>query len=107
MALNTSTVVIGLVLIVVGVLTIWLFCLGGILILVGLIIMIIGLFQSEEPAVVQYVVQTPGQYGGQQVQTQSPLGPPGSANFCPYCGRQVVPGASYCPGCGRPIQKSP
>ena len=95
--MNTSTVVIGLVLIVIGVLTIWLFCLGGILILVGLIVMIVGLVQSEKPAVVQYYGHPPVQYAGQQMQAQYPLGSPGSTNFCPYCGRQVAPNAVSCP----------
>lgn len=103
--MNTSTVVIGLVLIVVGVLFGWLFCLGGVLVVVGLVVMIIGLVQSEEP-------KTVIQYYGPQLQTgvqhgPNYTGPPGSVNFCPYCGMQVPPGALSCMRCGRLIPKPP
>jgi len=103
--LNTSTVVIGLVLIVIGVLFGWLFCLGGILVVVGLIVMIVGLVQSEEPkTVVQYYGMPPqtGMYPGIYV-----TGPPGSVNFCPYCGMQLPSGAVSCMRCGRPVPAPP
>ncbi len=101
--MNTSTVVIGLILIVIGILFGWILCLGIILVPVGIIIMVVGLVQSEKPnTVVQYYgAPPPGQIAqGGQAQ-YSAGGPPGTTNFCPYCGRQVAPGAVWCPGCGR------
>src|SRR5512137_2995546 len=104
--MKTETVVIGLVLIVVGLFTIWLFCIGLIFLIAGFVIMIFGLVQNEEPkTIVQYYgVPPPGavQYGQQQM-PMYPAGPPGTANFCQYCGRQVMPGAVWCPGCGRKL----
>ena len=108
--MNTATVVIGLVLIVVGILTVWLFCIGLVFILIGFIVMLVGLVLSEEPkTVVQYYgVPPPGTPGyGPQQMMQYPMGPPGSTNFCPYCGRQLAYGAVFCPGCGRKITQSP
>lgn len=102
--MNTGTVVVGLVLIVVGILFGWLFCLGIILVPVGFIVMIIGLIQSEEPrTVVQYYgTPPPPAYGAPGGQVQySADGPTGSKNFCSYCGRRIAPDAAYCPGCGR------
>lgn len=103
--MNTSTVVIGLVLIVIGVLFGWLFCLGGVLVIVGLVVMIVGLVQSEEPKTgVQYYGQPPGTWP-----QQGPYyaGPAGSVNFCPFCGMQVPPEAASCMRCGRSIPKAP
>lgn len=102
--MNTSTVVIGLVLIVMGVLTVWLFCLGGLLILIGLVVMIVGLVQSEpRAAVVQYYGYPPqGQPGAyQQPVIQYAPAAPGQQVFCPYCGARLAPGALMCPYCGR------
>ncbi len=99
--MNTGTVVIGLVLIVVGILTIWVFCLGFLLILMGFIIMIIGLIQSEPQPQVVYTYGPYGQQYTQFPQYQPPSGPPGTYNFCPYCGQRVPPGALSCPQCGR------
>ncbi len=96
--MNTSTVILGLVLMVVGFLTLWVLCLGGLLFLLGFVVLILGLVQSEPPP---RVVYTYGPYGGQYTQYQQPIGPPGTVNFCPYCGQQVVPGALACPRCGR------
>ena len=101
--MNTNTVIIGVVLIVVGVVTAWIFCLGGILILIGFVVMIVGLVQSEPqpPGVYVYGNQyaPPIQYG----QYQQPVGPTGTVNFCQYCGSRLAPGAQMCPGCGRRI----
>ncbi len=103
--MNTSTVVVGLVLIVVGVLLGWLFCIGGVLVIVGLIVMIIGLVQAEEPktAVQYYGPPAPG-VPPQGVYVQ---GAAGSVNFCPYCGMRVPAGAASCMSCGRPIPRGP
>jgi hypothetical protein len=104
--MNTGTVVIGLVFIVIGIFTVWLFCLGLIFILVGFIIMIVGLVQSDKPKTVvhYYGVPPPGAPGyGPQQMPRYPTGPPGATNFCSYCGRQLAPGAVYCPGCGRKL----
>ncbi len=97
--MNTGTVVIGLVFIVIGLFTVWLFCIGVIFIIVGFIIMIVGLVQSGEPKTV-VVYGPPGPYG---VQYQHPVGASGTTNFCQHCGRQVAPGAVWCPGCGRKL----
>jgi hypothetical protein len=107
--MNTSTVVIGLALIVIGVLFGWLCCLAGVLIPIGFIIMVIGLVQSEEPkTIVQYYgAPPPGQVAWGGPVQYSPGGPPGTVNFCPYCGRPVAPDSVWCPGCGRSLKKQP
>ena len=99
--MNTNTVVIGVVMIVIGIFTVWIFCLGGLLILIGFIVMIVGLIQSDPRPPVTYVYggqyAPPAQYG----QYQQPVAPPGTVNFCQYCGHWLAPGALMCPGCGR------
>ena len=107
--MNTSTVVIGLVLIVVGIAFGWLCCLSAILIPIGFVIMVIGLIQSEKPkTVIQYYGAPPPGQAAWDGQAQYPAGgPPGATNFCSYCGRQVAPDADWCPGCGGPIRRQP
>lgn len=101
--MNTNTVVIGLVMIVIGIFTFWIFCLGGFLILIGFIVLIVGLIQSEPQPPVTYgyggQYAPPVQYG----QYQQQFGLPGTVNFCQYCGQSLAPGALMCPGCGRRI----
>ena len=85
-SLNSDTVVIGLLLILIGVFFGWLFCFGGLLAIIGLVVLVWGLIENEEQkVVVQYYAQ------------------PGERNFCPVCGQQVVPGAIRCPSCGRAL----
>ena len=58
--MNTGTVIVGLVLILIGVLAFWLCCLGGLFILIGLVVVLIGLVQHDKvPAAVQPVPQQP------------------------------------------------
>ncbi|MDH4123768.1 MAG: zinc-ribbon domain-containing protein [Thermoplasmata archaeon] len=101
--MNTSTVVIGLVLIVIGFIFFWLFCLGVILVLAGLVVMVIGLMQEEQPrTVVQYYPPMyPQQPYQQQPYYQVPGTQQGAMNFCQSCGQQLYPGAQSCPRCGR------
>ena len=106
--MNTGTVVIGLVLIVIGVFFGWILCFGIVIIPVGFIVMLIGLVQKEEPAtVVQYYGSPPLGYSPSAAHSPPVAGPPGSTNFCQYCGRQLAPDAAYCPGCGKFLKKQP
>jgi uncharacterized Zn-finger protein len=89
--MNTDTVAVGIILIVVGVVFGALLCFGGVLAIVGLVLLIMGLVESE-PAARVYV---PAQ-----------VGPAGSINFCPYCGQNVFAGAVRCPNCGRALPGS-
>jgi hypothetical protein len=105
-SVNTSTVVIGLVLIAIGIIFGWLCCLAAIFIPIGFIIMVIGLMQSEKPTtVIQYYGAPPPGHVAPGEQVRYSAGPPGAASFCQYCGRQIAPDAAWCPGCGRPLKK--
>ena len=83
--------------IIIGVVFGWLFCLGGLIALIGLIVTIIGLVEAEEPK--------PSR-GAQTARAYLNLGPPGSVNFCEFCGHQIAPDGVRCPGCGRPVAGS-
>jgi hypothetical protein len=86
--MNTEYVTAGFVLVLIGLFFGGLVCFGWALIPIGLILIFIGLITEEEHKKGVLV-------------HQQPLGPQGTTNFCPYCGRQMAPGAIYCPGCGR------
>ena len=107
--MNTSTVVVGLVLIVIGIVFWWLCCFAAIFVPIGFIIMVIGLLQREKPrTVIQYYGTPPPGQVAQSGQVQVSMGAPsGNVNFCSYCGRQVGPGAVWCPGCGRSLGRQP
>ncbi len=105
--METDTVVVGLVLIVIGIIFGFLFCLGGVLVLVGLVVMIVGLLDTEKPkTVIQYYGQPPAGYGPPGAQIQYQMGSAGSTNFCQHCGQQIAAGAVRCPGCGRGLADS-
>jgi hypothetical protein len=89
--MNVEYVAAGFILIVFGFFFGWLICFGWAFIPIGLVLVFIGLVTEEEKK------------NGAIVQNRQPLGAPGTANFCPYCGRQIASGAAYCPGCGRTL----
>lgn len=112
--MNTNTVVIGLVLMVLGVVLFLIFiCLGALLVLAGFIVMIIGLTQSEPKKV---IIQTaPGvfvQVPEENVRAvrpgiQSVYGPAAAPEFCPSCNMPLRPIDMWCPHCGRQIVREP
>ncbi|HLE46445.1 MAG TPA: hypothetical protein VI915_05645 [Thermoplasmata archaeon] len=87
---QTELVVLGAVLLIVGILTVWL-CVGIPILIVGIVLLIYGLVHEEPRPMFMY----PG---------YAPAYVPQAAALCPACGSpmQWVPQYSrwYCPRCG-------
>lgn len=111
-------VILGIILGVIGLLTVW-FC-GWILIIIGIILFVYGLVASDPqpPPIMQqagYYQQQPGYYPQQPVYTQQPTAyyqqppppqPYGPPQYpCAYCGRPMTyiqqNGRWFCASCNR------
>jgi len=93
-------VVLGVVLGIIGLLTIW-FC-GWILMVIGLVFFIYGLIASDPQPIVIYQQQPPPVYYHNAPQ-QQPMG--GQQYFCAYCGKPLAYVAQhqrwFCHSCNR------
>lgn len=94
---DETTVLVGAVLIVVGVLFGWVICLGWLVIIAGIIVLVAGLMRPDQHRPIPPQLRYPAY----------PYGPPGARRFCQYCGNPVPPDSTICPSCGRRLQFSP
>lgn len=112
--MKESYVILGIVLGVIGLLTVW-FC-GWILIIIGIILFVFGIVAEEPPVIVQqtgYYQQPPGYYQQPSPYYQPPPPPqyqqapqPGGPQYsCAYCGAPLTyvqqSGRWFCQYCNK------
>ncbi len=95
--MDESTVIVGVILIVVGVVFAWAICLGPLIAVAGIVVLVAGLVRPDPHRPVPPALRYPAY----------PYGPPGARMFCHYCGNPVPANAIQCPSCGRRIETAP